>query len=43
MVKSKLQNCYNAEKVLSLVPPSGEQALTKSCIVKTVSFVALFI
>jgi len=28
-VKSK-QNCYNAEKVLSFVAPSGEQELTKT-------------
>jgi len=38
-VKSK-QNCYNAEKLLSIVAPSGEQELTKNYNVNTFSFVA---
>ena len=37
-VKTK-QNCYNEEKVLSFVAPSGEQDLTKNYKVNT-SFVA---
>jgi len=38
----KKQNCYNAEKVLRFVAPSGEQALTKSYKVKTISVICLF-
>jgi len=42
MVKMKLwakstQNCHNAEKVLSFVAPSGEQELTLSYEINTVS------
>jgi len=38
-LKSK-QNCYNAEKVLSAIAPSGEKELTQSYKFRTLSFVS---